>query len=58
MRRSGRVVKRFRTGVRRTGVVHRLRLSARGLRRGRYEIRLRLQGDQGTASASLYAQRL
>lgn len=58
VRRGRRVVRRFPASVRRAGVIHRLRLSARGLRRGRYRVRLRYSGDQATLRASLYAQRL
>ena len=58
VRRGGRVVRRFRTAQRRQRITHRLRLSARGLRRGTYEIRLVYRNGQSTLTASLYSQRL
>jgi hypothetical protein len=58
VRRAGRLVRRFATRTRRANVTHRLRLSPRRLRRGRYEVRLRYSGDRGTVRSSLYAQRV
>jgi hypothetical protein len=58
VRRGGRVVRRFPAAARTANVTHRLRLGARGLRRGRYEVRLRFRGTGGSVRASLYAERL
>lgn len=58
VRRGRRVVRRFRATVRQAGRTHRLRLGSRRLPRGRYEIRLRYAGDQGSLRASLFSQRL
>ena len=58
VRRSGRVVRRFRATTRRAGVTHRLRLASERLPRGLYEVRLSYTGDQGSLTASLYARRL
>ena len=56
--RGRKVVRRFPARVREAGRIHRLRLSGRGLRRGRYRVRLRYRGDQATLRSSLFAQRL
>ena len=58
VRRGGRIVRRFRTAQRRQRITHRLRLSARGLRRGTYEVRLVYKTAQTSQAASLYARRL
>lgn len=58
LRRGGKVVRRISVKRRRAGVKHRLRVSARGLRRGRYEVRLSYSGDRGSLRSSLFAQRL
>jgi hypothetical protein len=58
IRRGGKVVRRFAERRRRAKVKHRLRVGAKGLRRGRYEVRLTYAGDQGSLRSSLYAQRL
>lgn len=58
VRRGRRVVRRFRTTPRRAGITHRLRLTSERLRPGRYEIRLRYSGDQGSLRSSLFSQRL
>ena len=58
VRRGGRAVRRFRTTTRRARLTHRLRLGSEGLPRGRYEIRLRYTGEQGSLSTSLYSARL
>ena len=56
--RGRRVVRRLGTQARTANVTHRLQLPARGLRRGRYVVRLRYSGDQATLRAALTAQRL
>jgi hypothetical protein len=56
--RGRRVVRRFREVERAAGVTHRLRLIPRGLRRGRYAVRLTFRGESGTLTSSLFAQRL
>lgn len=54
LRRGGRTVRRLTSSVRRGGVLHRLRIAPEGLRRGRYEVRLRF----GTTTASLFVERI
>jgi hypothetical protein len=58
IRRNGRVVGRFGPARRAAGATHRLRVASERLARGRYEIRLFYSGDQGSLTASLFAQRL
>lgn len=56
--RRGRVVRRFAATERPAFRIERLRLSARGLRRGRYEVRLTFTSGNISQRSSLYAQRL
>ena len=56
--RGRRVVKRFGTTTRRARVTHRLRLAPERLARGTYTVRLRYVGEQGSLTATLFAQRL
>ncbi len=52
--RGGRRVRTLSSTTRRAGVLHRVRLDAEGLRRGRYQVRLRT----GSATATLTAARI
>lgn len=52
--RGGRVVRRLASAVRRGGVLHRVRLGAERLPRGRYEVRLRF----GSATSSLFVRKV
>jgi len=54
LRRSGRTIRRLSNAVRRGGVLHRVRLPAERLRRGRYEVRLRL----GSTVSSLFVRKV
>ena len=56
--RGRRVVRRFGTTTRRARVTHRLRLAPERLPRGTYTVRLRYVGEQGSLTATLFAQRL
>jgi hypothetical protein len=58
VRRGGRLVRRYAAATRAARTTHRLRLAAGRLPRGTYEVRLVYTADQGSLSASLYAQRL
>jgi hypothetical protein len=57
--RGRRVVSRFRSSRARPGVLHRLRLKARGRRRGLYRVRIAVVASKSaSASATVYARRL
>jgi hypothetical protein len=56
--RGRRVVRRFATQTRRARITHRLRLAPERLPRGTYTVRLRYVGEQGSLTATLFAQRL
>jgi hypothetical protein len=56
--RGGRIIRRFGPATRVAGKTHRLRLTPERLARGTYQVRLRYSGDQGSLTASLFAQRL
>jgi hypothetical protein len=56
--RGSTIVRRFGATTRRAGITHRLRLGSERLPRGTYRVRLRYAGDQGSLTASLFAQRI
>ena len=60
VRRGSKVVRRFKTRTRRAHTTHRLRLPAKGLRRGKYRVNVRVVPRNGRArvSATLLARRL